>query len=79
MKFNKARIKNIILCVATGYCVGAMNESALTQIHMRTGSAGGEVLFVPLVVLLIWFGWMLRTECYKANVLCNKRKRRKQG
>lgn len=78
MKFNKARIKKIILCVATGYCVGAMNESALTQLHMRTGSAGGEVLFVPMVVLLIWFGWMLRSECYKANVLCH-RKKHKQG
>lgn len=56
------KIIRVALLLATGFTTGAVTITAVTQLNNRTSFVGGEVFFVPMVLLLIWFGWMLRSE-----------------
>lgn len=66
------RLKNIILLLVTGFTTGAVTISSLSQLASRTAAVGGEIFFVPMVVMLIWFGWMLRDEFKKVKVRRSK-------
>lgn len=56
------KIRRIALLIATGFCFGVMQSGAVSQLNLRDSTVGGEILFLPMVVLLVWFGWMLRGE-----------------
>lgn len=43
-------------------------QESLDQLRWRTVSFGGELFIVPMMILLIWFGWTLRDEFKKSNV-----------
>ena len=74
MKFKK-KLTRFVLILATGFCVGAMNQSAISQLQWRHISVGSEILFLPLVLLLVWFGWMIRGEWIVAKSLTRKVKK----
>lgn len=61
-------LKKAVLMIATGFTTGVVFASSLITLNLRRVSVGGEVLFVPMVVLLIWFGWMLHSEARKAGI-----------
>ena len=56
------KIIRVALLLATGFTTGAVTITAVTQLNSRTSSVGGEIFFMPMILLLIWFGWMLRSE-----------------
>lgn len=58
-------LKKIILYIALGFCLGGMYVSAINELATRTGNWGGEVLFLPCAVLLIWFGYTMHSELSK--------------
>ena len=58
-------IKKMILLLATGFSTGVVMIAAINQFG-RTAS-GGELFFVPMVGLLVWFGWMIRGEYSKSR------------
>ncbi len=62
------KIKTAVLLIATGFTTGVVFVSSLLTLNNRTYSVGGEICFVPMVILLIWFGWMLRSEVRKVNM-----------
>lgn len=59
--------KKMILMVLTGFCVGIMMQESISQLRWRSITIGGEIFFIPMVFLLIWFGWVLRDEFFKAG------------
>lgn len=67
------KLKSILLML-TGFALGVMSEEAIMQLRWRNVSIGGELFFLPMVLLLIWFGWTIRSEWSKA-----KRGRLKNG
>ncbi|MCI6824560.1 MAG: hypothetical protein MR885_04240 [Ruminococcus bromii] len=58
-------IKKMILLLATGFSTGVVMIAAINQFG-RT-AIGGELFFVPMVGLLVWFGWMIRGEYSKSR------------
>lgn len=60
--------KKTILLLLTGFFVGTMAQESISQLRWRNISIGGELCLIPMVVLLVWLGWMLRDELKKANV-----------
>lgn len=58
-------IKKMILILATGFSTGVVMVAAINQFG-RT-AIGGELFFVPMVGLLVWFGWMIRGEYSKSR------------
>lgn len=75
----KMSIKTALLLLATGLSTGVVMASALGQISVRTASMGGEVFFVPMVILLVWLGWMLRGEYLQIGKGKRSVKTKKQG
>lgn len=59
------KLKNMILLIAVGFCTGVVAISSLNKLTTRTVAVGGEIFFVPMIILLVWFGWMLRDEFKK--------------
>jgi hypothetical protein len=78
MDFKK-RFKRVLLILAAGFCIGVMQSSAISQLQWRHVSIGSELFFMPLVVLLIYIGWILRGEynIAKSKVKKNGHSRRK--
>lgn len=66
-------IKKVILLLATGLSTGVVMTSAFSQFGSRSVSVGGEIFFLPMVCLLIWFGWMIRAE-FKEIKISRRRK-----
>lgn len=60
--------KTILLLLLTGFFVGVMSQESISQLRWRNVAVGGEICFLPMVVLLVWLGWILRDEFKKANV-----------
>lgn len=60
--------KKTMLLLLTGFCAGVTMQESLDQLRWRTVSFGGELFIVPMMILLIWFGWTLRSEFKKSNV-----------
>lgn len=58
-------LKRVLLYLFTGFCTGGMVLAMFEKMGLRTASYGGEILFVPCVVLCVWFGWTLKTETQK--------------
>ena len=58
-------IKKMILLLATGFSTGVVMIAAINQFG-RT-AIGGELFVVPMVGLLVWFGWMIRGEYSKSR------------
>lgn len=56
-----------ILLMLTGFALGVMSEEAIMQLRWRQTSIGGELFFLPMVLLLIWFGWTVRSEWSRAK------------
>ena len=56
-------LRKIVLLLATGFSTGVVMTAAFG--HARSFTAGGEICFVPMVLLLVWVGWMLRGESRK--------------
>lgn len=54
-------LRKIVLLLAAGLSTGVVMTAAFGQV----GTAGGEICFVPMVLLLVWVGWMLRGESRK--------------
>ncbi len=73
------KIKTTLLCLATGFSTGIVSASGLCQLRVRTVSLGGEIFFVPMVVLLIWLGWMLKSEQKHLGKVKRIDKSKKQG
>lgn len=73
------KIKTTLLCLATGFSTGIVTASGLFQLRVRTVSLGGEIFFVPMVVLLIWLGWMLKSEQKHLGKVKRINKSKKQG
>lgn len=55
------KLKTILL-ILTGLCVGVMMQDSISQLRWRNVAVGGELFFFPMVILLVWFGWTLRSE-----------------
>lgn len=60
--------KKTILLLLTGFFVGVMMQDSISQLHWRNVAIGGEIFFIPMVLLLVWLGWVLRDEFKKTNV-----------
>lgn len=60
--------KKTILLLLTGFFVGVMMQESITQLRWRSVAVGGEICFVPMVLLLVWLGWILRDEFKEVNV-----------
>lgn len=56
-------LRKIVLLFAAGFSTGVVMTAAFGQVCAFT--AGGEICFVPMVLLLVWVGWMLRGESRK--------------
>ena len=73
------KIRTIVLLLATGLSTGVVLASALGQLRVRTVSMGGEIFFIPMVVLLVWLGWMLHGEYKQLRKVKRIEKPKKQG
>lgn len=62
------RLKKAVLLIATGFTTGVVFVSSLLTLNERTVSLGGEICFIPMIGLLVWFGWMINDETTKANL-----------
>ena len=62
------KLKTMSLLIATGFCVGIMAQDSISQLRWRSVAIGGEICFLPMVMLLIWLGWILRDEFRKAKI-----------
>ena len=58
-------LRKIVLLLAAGFSTGVVMTAAFGQ--TRSFTAGGEICFVPMVLLLVWVGWMLRGESRKVK------------
>ena len=65
-------LRKIVLLLSAGFSTGVVMTAAFGQVGARSFTAGGEICFVPMVLLLVWVGWMLRGE----NRKIKKSKRR---
>lgn len=52
--------KTILLLLLTGFFVGVMAQESISQLRWRSVAIGGEICLVPMIALLVWFGWMMR-------------------
>ena len=52
--------KTILLLMLTGFFVGVMAQESISQLRWRSIAIGGEICLVPMIALLVWFGWMMR-------------------
>lgn len=55
-------LKKKTLYLLLGFCLGGMVLSIIDKLGSRAGNFGGEILFLPCVILLIWFGWTIHKE-----------------
>lgn len=55
-------LRKIVLLLAAGFSTGVVMTAAFGQMGARSFTAGGEICFVPMVLLLIWLGWTLHGE-----------------
>ncbi len=62
-------LKKVLMVLFTGFCFGGMVLAMLEKIGMRSASYGGEVLFLPCSIMLVWLGWTLNTEYQKLTTL----------
>ena len=60
--------KTILLLLLTGFFVGVMAQESISQLRWRSVAIGGEICLVPMIALLVWFGWMMRDGLIKVNV-----------
>lgn len=58
-------LRKIVLLLSAGFSTGVVMTAAFGQVGARSFTAGGEICFVPMVLLLVWVGWMLRGESRK--------------
>lgn len=58
-------LRKIVLLLSAGFSTGIVMTAAFGQVGARSFTAGGEICFVPMVLLLVWVGWMLRGESRK--------------
>lgn len=58
-------LRKIVLLLSTGFSTGVVMTAAFGQVGARSFTAGGEICFVPMVLLLVWVGWMFRGESRK--------------
>ena len=49
------------------FSTGVVMTAAFGQMGARNFTAGGEICFMPMVLLLVWVGWMLRDESRKVK------------
>ena len=59
-------LRKIVLLLAAGFSTGVV-MTAFGQMGTRSFTAGGEICFVPMVLLLVWVGWMIRGESRKVK------------
>lgn len=67
--------KKVIMFLAVGFTTGVVFVSSVFAMNERTAALGGELCFLPMVGLLIWFGWTLRTETKKVRRYKNENTR----
>lgn len=60
--------KTILLLLLTGFFMGVMAQESISQLRWRSTAIGGEICLVPMIALLVWFGWMMRDGLIKVNV-----------
>lgn len=60
-------LRKIVLLLAAGFSTGVVMAAAFGQMGTRSFTAGGEICFVPMVLLLVWVGWMIRGESRKVK------------
>ena len=60
--------KTILLLLLTGFFVGVMAQESISQLRWRSVAIGGEICLIPMIALLVWFGWMMRDGLIKVNV-----------
>lgn len=60
-------LRKIVLLLATGFSTGVVMTAAFGQMGARNFTAGREICFMPMVLLLVWVGWMLRDESRKVK------------
>lgn len=58
-------LRKIVLLLSAGFSTGVVMTAAFGQVGARSFTAGGEICFVPMVLLLVGVGWMLRGESRK--------------
>ena len=58
-------LRKIVLLLSAGFSTGVVMTAAFGQVGARSFTEGGEICFVPMVLLLVWVGWMLRGESRK--------------
>lgn len=60
--------KTILLLLLTGFFVGVMAQESISQLRWRSVAIGGEICLIPMIALLVWFGWVMRDGLIKVNV-----------
>lgn len=56
------RIRHMVIAFVTGALFGHFAIYAFLTWKGRAGAVGGEILFIPLMVLLVVMGWQARGE-----------------
>lgn len=62
MKKSALITKYIILMLLGAMIYGFIEEAAKIYASRSVGNIGGEILVIPLMIVLIWFGWQLRSN-----------------
>ena len=50
------------LLVFTAYLTVRLCIAGIETLEARAGAPGGEIFILPLIVLLVWSGWIARKE-----------------
>lgn len=69
--------KKVFLYIFLGFCLGGMFMAIIDKANSRVGNWGGEALFIPCAVMLIWFGWTIKSQLDLLKKTDRKRKYRR--
>lgn len=56
------KLRKVLLYIFLGFTSGVMFLAVLDKMSSRIGNFGGEIFFLPCAVLLVWFGWTIRSQ-----------------
>lgn len=60
MKKKKTAVTFVLLIMLGMTLHSLLQQTVQTFSERASGNVGGEILILPLIVLLIWLGWQLR-------------------
>lgn len=72
-------LRRILMYLFLGFSIGVVIMSATDKLLSRTGNWGGEILCVPCMALLVWFGYSLRGDFEQLKTNCRRKRHEKRS